>query len=284
MPPWVCVQGWIVYNGAPGRGKTVMRADEVSRNNQQGWDRRVEEQDVWTRPVSVEEVARARLGDWSVFLTPNIPVPGDWFGEMAGKHVLALASGGGQQGPILAAAGGRVIVFDASPRQLGQDEAVAVRDGLTLTTRQGFMHDLSAFADASFDLIFHPVSNCFAPEILPVWREAHRVLRPGGALLAGFMNPMVYVFDAEAEDRGELIVRHALPYADITHLPPEELQRRIARDHTVEFSHTLEAQIGGQLQAGFVLTHMYEDRDGGAPDTGRSRYFPTCMATRAVKP
>ncbi|MFD3262696.1 class I SAM-dependent methyltransferase [Phenylobacterium ferrooxidans] len=260
-----------------------MRADEVSRNNQAGWDRRVEEQDVWTRPVSPGDVARARLGDWSVVLTPHIPVPHDWFGEIEGKDVLALASGGGQQGPILAAAGARVTVFDASARQLAQDEVVAAREGLSLTTRQGFMHDLSAFDDASFDLIFHPVSNCFAPEILPVWRECFRVLRPGGALLAGFMNPMVYVFDAAAEERGELIVRHALPYADITHLPPDELDRRVARDHTVEFSHTLEAQIGGQLQAGLVLTHMFEDRDGGAPDTGRSAYFPTCMATRAVK-
>lgn len=260
-----------------------MRADEVSKNNQAGWDRRVEEQDVWTRPVSPGDVARARLGDWSVVLTPHIPVPRDWFGEVEGKDVLALASGGGQQGPILAAAGARVTVFDASARQLAQDGAVAAREGLSLTTRQGFMHDLSAFDDASFDLIFHPVSNCFAPEILPVWRECFRVLRTGGALLAGFMNPMVYVFDAAAEERGELIVKHALPYADITHLPPDELDRRVARDHTVEFSHTLEAQIGGQLQAGFVLTHMFEDRDGGAPDTGRSAYFPTCMATRAVK-
>lgn len=260
-----------------------MRADEVSKNNQAGWDRRVEEQDVWARPVSSQDVARTRLGDWSVVLTPHIPVPRDWFGEVEGKDILALASGGGQQGPILAAAGARVTVFDASARQLAQDEAVAAREGLSLTTRQGFMHDLSAFDDASFDLIFHPVSNCFAPEILPVWRECFRVLRTGGALLAGFMNPMVYVFDAAAEERGELIVKHALPYADITHLPPDELDRRVARDQTVEFSHTLEAQIGGQLQAGFVLTHMFEDRDGGALDTGRSAYFPTCMATRAVK-
>nr|QQZ51263.1 class I SAM-dependent methyltransferase [Phenylobacterium glaciei] len=214
-----------------------------------------------------------------MFLTPNIPVPRDWFGDLDGRDVLGLASGGGQQGPILAAAGAKVTVFDASERQLAQDQAVAARDGLVLTTRQGFMHDLSAFADDSFTLIFHPVSNCFAPEILPVWREAYRVLRPG-ALLAGFMNPMVYVFDAAAEDRGELIVKHALPYADITHLPADDLQRLIARDHTVEFSHTLEAQIGGQLQAGFVLTHMFEDRDGGAPANVRSAYFPTCMATR----
>jgi len=159
-----------------------MRADEVPAVNQAGWDRRVEAADVWTRPVSAEAVARARQGDWSVVLTPNRPVPPAWFGEVADRDILCLASGGGQQGPILAAAGARVTVFDASPRQLAQDQAVALRDGLPLRTVQGFMHDLSAFEDASFDLIFHPVSNCFAPEIAPVWRECARVLRRGGAL------------------------------------------------------------------------------------------------------
>jgi ubiquinone/menaquinone biosynthesis C-methylase UbiE len=146
------------------------------------------------------------------------------------------------------------------------------------------MHDLSVFEDAAFDLIFHPVSNSYAPEIEPVWRECHRVLKPGGALLAAFMNPMVYVFDAEAEARGDLIVRHALPFADVIHRTAEDLERVIATDHTVEFSHTLESQIGGQLRAGFHLTDFYEDVDRGPPGSGRSYFFPTCMATRAVKP
>jgi SAM-dependent methyltransferase len=257
--------------------------EDVAKINRDGWDRRVEGGDVWTRPVSSEAVGRAREGDWSLVLTPNRPVPRDWFGEVAGKAVLCLASGGGQQGPILAAAGARVTVFDASPRQLAQDEAVARRDGLDLVTRQGLMHDLSAFADESFDLIFHPVSNCFAPEVEPVWRECFRVLRRGGVLLAGFMNPIVYIFDAQAQDRGELVVRFALPYADLVDLPPEELKQVIARDHTVEFSHTLEHQIGGQLRAGFVLTHLYEDTDSEGSDLPRSRYFPTSIATRALK-
>ncbi len=257
---------------------------DVREINQAGWDRRVAEGDVWTRPVSAETIARASAGDWSVVLTPNRPVPRDWFGEVVGKNILCLASGGGQQGPVLAAAGARVTVFDASPGQLAQDESVARRDGLALATCQGFMDDLSAFADAAFDLVFHPVANSFAPEILPVWRECFRVLKPGGALLAGFMNPIVYIFDPDSEERGELVVRFALPYADAIDLPADELQRRIERDHTLEFSHTLEAQIGGQLAAGFHLTHLFEDTDLGRPTTGRARYFPTCLATRAVKP
>ncbi len=260
-----------------------MPTEDAFQINQDGWDRRVEEQDVWTRPVSSEEISRARRGDWSVVLTPNKRVPRAWFGEVAGKDILCLASGGGQQGPVLAAAGGRVVVFDASTKQLAQDEAVARRDGLSITVRQGFMHDLSTFADGCFDIIFHPVSNCFAPDIEPVWRECFRVLRRGGVLLAGFMNPAVYVFDADTQERGELVVRFSLPYADIADLPEEELQRLTDRDHIVEFSHTLEVQIGGQLQAGFVLTHMFEDKDLGSPDVGRSRYLSTCMATRALK-
>jgi 2-polyprenyl-3-methyl-5-hydroxy-6-metoxy-1,4-benzoquinol methylase len=70
--------------------------------------------------------------------------------------VLCLASGGGQQGPILAAAGARVTVFDNSPQQLAQDRFVARREGLTLETVEGDMRDLSVFADVSFDLIVHP--------------------------------------------------------------------------------------------------------------------------------
>lgn len=257
--------------------------EDILRLNQRGWDLRVEEQDVWTRPVSSEQIHRARRGDWSLILTPNRPVPRDWFGDVTGRDILCLESGGGQQGPILAAAGANVTVFDASPRQLGQDEMVAKRDNLNLTIIQGFMHDLSTFADASFDLIFHPASNCFAPEIEPVWQECYRVLRTGGALLSGFMNPDVYIFDHEAQDRGELIVRHPLPFSESRDLPPDELERLVRRDHVVEFSHSLEEQIGGQLKAGFVLTDMFEDRDYGLPATGLSSFMPTLFATRAAK-
>src|SRR5690606_18814003 len=135
----------------------------------------------------------ARKGEWSIVLTPTVPVPHAWFPPLAGAAVLCLASGGGQQGPILAAAGARVTVFDNSPQQLAQDRYVARRDNLDLTTVEGDMRDLSAFASDTFDLIVHPVSNVFVPDVRPVWREAFRVLRPGGAMLAGFCNPVLYI-------------------------------------------------------------------------------------------
>ncbi|AKM10530.1 class I SAM-dependent methyltransferase [Croceicoccus naphthovorans] len=253
----------------------------VLEHNREAWNAQVADGDRWTIPVDGETIARARRGEWSVILTPVKPVPRDWFGEIAGRDVLGLASGGGQQVPVLAAAGARVVSFDASDAQLAQDRLVAEREGLKIRTVQGFMHDLSAFADESFDLIFHPCSNCFAPEILPVWRECARVLRPGGALLAGFNNPVNFLFDWRALNEGKLVVRHALPYShlDLLEHEREELLRECP---TVEFSHTLSDQIGGQLAAGLHLTAMFED-NWGTPDPIADHYDPF-IATRAIKP
>lgn len=259
----------------------VERNEDVRAYNREAWDRQVEGGNVWTVPVTSEQVAAARRGEWSVLLTETKPVPREWFGELAGRDVLCLASGGGQQGPIFAAAGANVTVFDNSPRQLGRDREVADREGLAIRTVEGDMRDLSAFADASFDLVFHPVSNCFCPEVRPVWREAYRVLRPGGALLAGFNNPVIYIFDLLEADAGELVVKHRLPYSDVESPTAEERHALVERGDPLEFSHSLADQIGGQLAAGFLLAGLYEDAHR---DFAPGRYFPTYVATRAVKP
>ena len=254
---------------------------DVLAHNRAGWDKQVELGNEWTIPVCPEAIAAARQGQWEIVLTPTKPVPKAWFPDLKGRDVLCLASGGGQQGPILAAAGAKVTVLDNSPRQLAQDRLVAEREALTITTVQGDMADLSMFPDASFDLVVHPVSNCFAPAVRPVWAETYRVLRPGGALLAGFNNPVVYIFDQELAERGHFQVKHALPYSDLVSLTEEERQRYVEQVEPLEFSHTLEDQIGGQLDAGFMLAGFYEDYSPGEPIAD---YMPTFIATRAIKP
>lgn len=250
--------------------------------NRRAWDEAVKHRSEWTLPVGPAVVAAARRGEWRIVLTPTKPVPSSWFpNNLNGIRVLCLASGGGQQGPILAAAGAMVTVFDNSPRQLEQDRMVAQRENLRIATEQGDMADLSRFADGSFDLIVHPVSNVFAPAVRPVWNESFRVLSSGGELLAGFCNPAMYIFDMTKMDEGELVVRHKLPYSDLTHLSAEELQRFVDDLQPLEFSHTLEDQIGGQLDAGFVLTGFYEDV---WPGQLLSDYMPHYITTRARKP
>jgi ubiquinone/menaquinone biosynthesis C-methylase UbiE len=255
---------------------------DVPEYNREAWDRQVEDGNQWTLPVGPEVIEAARQGQWEVLLTDQKYAPRAWFPQMAGADVLCLASGGGQQAPTFAAAGANVTVLDNSPKQLAQDRFVAERESLDLETVQGDMRDLSAFDDESFDLVFHPVSNLFVPEVRPVWKEAFRVLRRGGSLLAGFLNPVVYIFDLElADDTGEVRVRYSLPYSDATSRTEEELGRQMERREPLEFSHTLEEQIGGQIEAGFVISGFYEDRHRDDPIAA---HMPTFVATRAIKP
>lgn len=238
----------------------------------------------WCHPVDPATIQAARAGDWTIVLTPNKAVPADWLDDVRGKEVLCLASGGGQQAPVLAAAGARVTSYDLSDEQLAKDAAVAEREGLDIVLERGDMADLSRFADARFDLIVNAVSNVFVPDVRAVWRECHRVLVPGGRLVAGFMNPDFFLFDqAAVEAGGLLLVQHALPYADARDLPLKALQQRLRRREPLQFSHSLEDQIGGQTDAGFAIIGLYEDRwsDEATP---LNPYMPTSIATLAVKP
>jgi SAM-dependent methyltransferase len=252
--------------------------------NRQAWNRESSDDGPWSRPVSPEVIVAARRGDWSVILTPVKPVPRDWFGDLRGKQVLGLASGGGQQVPVLAAAGASVTSFDLSDVQLDKDRLVAEREGLPLTCIRGDMADLGVFGDESFDLIFHPVSNVFVPDVLAVWRECFRVLRPGGALLAGFMNPCYFMFDLEELERsGRFVVKYRLPYAEPDSLAGEDLLRWQSSGDMAEFGHSLETQVGGQVAAGFAITGLYEDWWSDEA-TLLNRFMPTSIATRAIKP
>jgi SAM-dependent methyltransferase len=256
---------------------------DIAEHNRRAWNRQARERCRWSTPAAPEEFQEARRGRPRILLTPDTPVPSGWLGDLRDREVLCLASAGGQQAPLLAAAGARVTSFDLSEEQLALDRLVATREGLELRTLRGDMRDLSALPADGFDLIVHVTSNVFCAEVRPVWRECFRVLRSGGELLAGFMNPAYYLFDHEALDRGEApVVRHSLPYSDSSGLPPERLRRCIAEGEPLEFSHSLDDQIGGQLKAGFLLTGFFEDTWSEVPAV--SGHFPPLLNTRARKP
>jgi len=257
---------------------------DIIKYNKVAWNHEVKRGNKWTVPVSSEIVQQARKGKWSIVLTPTVPVPKDWFPTIKGLEVLCLGSGGGQQGPILAAAGAKVTVLDNSPKQLECDRFVAERDALDICIVEGDMRNLGQFKDASFGLVVHPVSNVFVPDVRSVWQETFRVLGTGGVLLSGFLNPAVYLFDWElAESTGDLRVKYNIPYSDMTDLDESERRKRLVNKEPMEFSHTLDDQIGGQIDAGFVITGFYEDRQGQEDKDPVALYMATCIATRAVK-
>lgn len=254
---------------------------DVVAYNRNAWDHQVSIDNPWTRPVNDEVIANAKKGKWEVVLTPLKPVPHHWFGTLKGKYLLGLASGGGQQCPVFAAAGANVTVFDNSGAQLKRDAELSDKHDLKIKTVQGIMTDLSAFHDESFDIIFNPCSVGFSPEVKQVWKECYRILKKGGILMTGFHNPVALQFDEEEAKKKKLFFRHKQPYSDLISITPTELEKFKSASEPLVFGHTLTDLIGGQSEAGLVLTDMFEDYYGN--DHPLDLYMPAFLATRAQK-
>ena len=244
-----------------------INAQTIDRWIRDGWE--------WGVPITHQAYLDALAGNWDVVLTPTKPVPKAWFGDLKGKRVLGLASGGGQQMPIFAALGAVCTVLDYSPAQLESERMVSQREGYDIRIIRADMTKPLPFDDNAFDLIFHPVSNCYVREVRPIFRECFRVLKPGGALLGGYDMGINFLVD-EKEER----IVNSLPFDPIT--DPALMAQLQKNDDGVQFSHTLEDQVGGQLAAGFQITDLYEDTNGYGRlhDMG----IPTFAAIRAVKP
>ena len=232
----------------------------------EGWE--------WGKPISHEEYLRAQKGQWDVLLTPTKNVPHEWFGDLKGKRVLGLASGGGQQMPVFCALGAICTVFDYSRAQLDSEKLVSEREGYQIKIIRGDMTEPLPFLDESFDLIFFPVSNVYVENAKPIFKECYRILKKGGILLSGLDNGINFITDEEEKE-----IKFSLPFNPLKN---EEQRKSLeADDDGIQFSHTLEEQIGGQLETGFHLLDLYEDTNG----EGRLHELniPTFFATRSRK-
>lgn len=245
---------------------TDINAETIDQWIENGWE--------WGIPITHEQYEAAKNGHWSMLLTPTKPVPKDWYPPLTGAKVLGLASGGGQQMPIFAALGADCTVLDYSAKQIQSELDVAAREGYSIHAIRGDMTKPLPFSDGTFDLIFHPVSNCYVEEVLPIWRECYRVLKPGGSLMAGLDNGMNFLFE---EDDGT--IRYSLPFNPLKN--GAQLDALQKAGDGVQFSHTIEEQVRGQLKVGFRLLDMYEDTNGSG--FLHEHGVPCFWATLAVK-
>ena len=186
----------------------------------------------WGKPISHEVYLNALAGNWGVYLTPTKPVSHEWFGTLSGKKLLGLASGGGQQIPVFSALGAQCTVLDYSEVQCESERMVAKREGYSVEIVRGDMTKRLPFEDESFDIIFHPVSNCYIEEVLPVFKECWRVLKKGGILLCGLDNGMNFIVD-ETESK----IVYSLPYNPLKN--PQLYEQAMAHNEGVQFSHTM---------------------------------------------
>jgi SAM-dependent methyltransferase len=251
----------------------------VAKTNAEAWDNWSADGVSYTVPIKHEAFLKAKMAELEVFLTPSLPVPQDWFPELEGLQVLGLASGGGQQMPLFTAKGAVCTVFDNSYAQLAAEKMVAKREHYQIQIVKGDMAQSLPFEDKTFELIFNPVSTCYIRHVEPLWKECFRVLKPGGVLMTGFSAPITWAFNVTDKPVKEVRVANKLPYDPVA---LAEAGGELTLEYgSLQFSHSLETQLNGQIKAGFCLTHILDDSDCWSPV---GQYIPLYMLTRAIKP
>lgn len=111
-------------------------------------------------------------------------------------------------------------------------------------------------------------------------KEAYRVLKRGGTLISGFANPIEYIFDLKELEQGRFVVRHSIPYSDLTSISEKELKELVLdKNEGICFGHSLYDQIQSQISAGFLIAGFYEDKGGSA----LNQYIDNAIATKAIK-
>ncbi len=242
--------------------------------NKETIDKWIEEGWEWAKSISHEEYIDAKNGNWNVLLTPTVPVPHEWIGNIKDKKILGLASGGGQQMPIFNALGAKCSVIDYSSKQIESEYKVAKREGYTIEAIEGDMSKKLPFNDETFDIVFHPVSNCYVEDVQHIFNEAYRVLKKGGTFLAGLNNEINYIVD---QNEKEIVWK--IPFNPLKDEKAKEFM--VKENAGMQFSHNMTEQIGGQLKAGFTLVDIYEDTNG----FGRLHELniKTYIATKSIK-
>jgi ubiquinone/menaquinone biosynthesis C-methylase UbiE len=245
---------------------------KINENTINKW---IKEGWIWGIPIDHETYIQAKKGNFDVVLTPTKAVPKHWFPEFKNLKILGLASGGGQQMPIFAALGANVTVIDISDEQLKSEYMVQQREGYNIDIIKADMTQRFPFEDETFDLIFHPVSNVYVKDVLHVFNECARVLKKDGILLSGLDNGINFIIDEETQSS----IIHELPFDPLSN--PKHYEYCQKTDSGMQFSHTLEDQIGAQLKAGFEILDIYEDTNG----EGRLHELniPTYFATKSRK-
>lgn len=229
--------------------------DEVSRYNVERWNALVDANALFTRPYLNldEQSARERVD------------PDGLLGDVRGKDVLLLASGGGQQSAAFAVLGARVTVVDLSDRQLDRDREVAAHYGVDIKVQRADMRDLSALEADAFDLVYQPYSLNFVPDAGEVFAQVAWVLRTGGMYYFMCANPFASgLTERSWSSEGYLLNTPYKQGAKIVYQDQDWVYDRSKYPDArpiqgpQEFRQTLSTLVNGLAEQGFVIARTKE--------------------------
>lgn len=234
--------------------------DEIAKYNIERWRTLVEAQAVYTRPaLNLDGVSARESVD-----------PEGRLGNLAGKDVLCLACGGGQQSAAFALLESNVTVFDLSEAQLQRDAEAAAHYGINVKIVQGDIRDLSCFEERAFDVVYHAYSLGFVPDVLTVFQQVARVLRPDGIYQFNCANPFFLgLTERDWNGEGYMLKQPYVDGARVSYEDQEWVYDRSQSGATIqptrEYRHTLSTLMSNLVKHGFVLLHV-SDYSGFNPE------------------
>jgi malonyl-CoA O-methyltransferase len=187
-------------------------------------------------------------------------------GDVNGLAVLELACGTARHTVRLADAGARVTAIDFSPGMLTVARTRAA--GRAIAFGEGDLREPLGFPDLSFDVVLCCLALEHIERIDFVFREVHRVLRPGGAFVCSDMHPAMRLRGQQAN------------FDD----PTTGVDVRVQG-----YEHPIAEYVTAALDAGFRLAAIEEHKGDEAlaevwPRARKYIGWPMLVALRCVRP
>ncbi|MFT5127616.1 MAG: SAM-dependent methyltransferase [Rhodothermales bacterium] len=254
---------------------SIFSGNSIKTYNKTAWDTRAKSGCRFSNTAPTSEYQKAAEA-----LAGNPWLPDN----ISGLAVLNLASGGGGQSGLLASLGASVTVVDISPVMLENDRRLAQEQGYDIRVIEASMDHLPMLQDAEFDLVIHPVSTCYLPNLQDVFEEVARVSKSGATYINHHKQPASMQTSADPVNGHYQLLE---PYAFKGPLPPVTGKMH-REDGTLEFLHSLQDLLGGLCKAGFYIDD-FKEADHADPDAApgsfghRSAYVPPFMSIKAVR-
>ncbi len=242
--------------------------------NKDIWDRLAREAYPLARPAGEKEIKNPKF----------ITNPWGWIGDdVNGKRVLCLAAGGGKHSVLFALAGAETTVVDISPAMLELDRQQARDRGLDIRIVEASMDNLAPLEKEHFDIVIQPVSTCYVPDLLAVYREAARVLKPSGIYVMQHKQPQSLQAGLRPIGVGYVVQER---YYRSGPLPQISGVNPVREEGAQEFVHRWDDILGGLCKNGFTIEDVAEPRHAdfnAAAGTfkHRSCYLPPYIAIKA---
>ncbi len=270
-------------NARPSPRRRAAAVDRVAAHNERMWELLAQAGIPYTRPQGRPPRDPRRKRRFLDELT---------YGRIRGlrldgKRVLSLAGGGGWDPILFAELGADTTLFDLSARQLATVRTLARERGTKLRFVRGDMRDLSVFADASFDLVYHHHSLVFVPDAARVIREVARVLAPAGTYVFSTMHPVTLRMYETWTGTGWSFKRSYFSNGPVPIKSPTwEFDDVKVHAPTLEYAHRISDLVNACVRAKLVVDGLWEWSPGDArgepgSDDELERYLPAFIAIRA---